>query len=58
MKTKFIEIVVLKPGRRIFMAEASIAKAKNWTKCARFSGFHPEATSASTAVASAATIAM
>src|SRR6266700_3623783 len=58
MKTKFIEMVVLKPGRRIFIAEASIAKTKNKTKCPRFSGFHREATTVNTAVASAAIIAM
>jgi hypothetical protein len=28
MNTKFVEIVVLKPGRRIFIAEAAIASAK------------------------------
>jgi hypothetical protein len=28
MNTKFVEIVVLKPGRRIFIAEATIASAK------------------------------
>src|SRR6266478_3950485 len=32
MKTKFVEIVVLKLGRRIFIAEATIASAKNRTK--------------------------
>src|SRR5712692_2453223 len=40
--TKLIEIVVLKPGRRIFIAEASIAKAKNTTKLLRFSEFQRE----------------
>src|SRR5712691_1905158 len=58
MKTKFVEMVVLKPGRRIFIAEASMAKAKNRTKCPKFSGFHREATTVSTATASAAIIAM
>jgi hypothetical protein len=43
MNTKFVEIVVLKPGRRIFIAEATIASAKNRTKCPRFSRFHREA---------------
>jgi hypothetical protein len=58
MKTKFVEIVVLKPGRRIFIADANIAKAKNGAKCARFSGFHRWATTARTAVARAAIVAM
>src|SRR6266581_226576 len=40
MKTKFVEMVVLKPGSRIFIAEATIAKAKNRTKCPRFSVVH------------------
>src|SRR6266699_508855 len=40
MKTKFIDIVVLKPGRRTFMAEATIASAKNRTKLRKLSGFH------------------
>src|SRR5438034_861505 len=57
-KTKFVEIVVLKPGRRIFIAEASVASAENRKKRPRFSGFHRAATSASIAVASAAVIAM
>src|SRR5258707_15118754 len=43
MKTKFVEIVVLKPGKRIFIAEANMASAKNRVKRPRFSGFHLEA---------------
>jgi len=46
IKTKFREIVVLKPGRRIFIAEPTIARAKNRRrKRPRFSGFHREAAS-------------
>src|SRR5204862_5595339 len=56
--TKFIEIVVLKPGRRIFIAEATIASAKNRKNRPKFSGFHREATIVNTAVATAAIIAM
>src|SRR6266568_4583513 len=52
IKTKFVEIVVLKPGKRIFIAEATIAKAKNRTKRPKFSAFHREATTVSTAAAS------
>jgi len=50
--------VVLKPGRRIFIADASIANIKNVTKWGRFSGFHQVATTLNTAVATAAIIAM
>src|SRR5271168_4353776 len=32
MKTKFVDIVVFSPGRRIFIAEATIASARNRTK--------------------------
>jgi len=54
MKTKFIEIVVLKPGRRIFIAEATIASAKNRKKRPRFSGFQRVATTINTAMANCA----
>src|SRR5947207_6641801 len=57
IKTKFMEIVVLKPGRRIFIAEPTIASAKNRTKCPRFSGSHREAAMASIAPARAVMIA-
>src|SRR5947207_15906536 len=39
-KTKLMEIVVSKPGRRIFIAEPTIASAKNRAKGPRFSGSH------------------
>src|SRR5438132_756420 len=58
MKTKFVEIVVLKPGRRIFIAEATIASAKNRAKRLTLSGFHREATTASIAAASVAIVAI
>jgi len=35
MKTKFIEIVVLNPGSRIFIAEATIASAKKQEEAAK-----------------------
>src|SRR5437879_5248432 len=54
MNTKSVEIVVLKPGRRTFIAEASIASAKNRAKRRRFSGFHRATTTVSTAVTTAA----
>src|SRR6266481_2440714 len=54
MNTKFVEIVVLKPGRRIFIAEATIASAKNRTKRLKFSGFHRYATTVNNAAATAA----
>jgi hypothetical protein len=57
IKTKFAEIVVLKPGKRIFIAEATIASAKSKKKGPRFSGLHREAASVNTAAASAAIVA-
>src|SRR6266481_6595220 len=58
MQAKFVEIVVLKPGRRIFIAEATIASARNRRKRMKFSGFHRRATIANTAAATAAIVAM
>src|SRR5438105_13600216 len=58
IKTKLVEIVVLKAGRRIFIAEATIASPKNRAKRLRLSGFHREATRASIAEASVAIVAI
>ena len=58
MKTKFVEIVVLKPGSRIFIAEPTIASAKNTTKCPKFFGFHCEPATASITAARAVMIAI